>query len=211
MANTNKTKAEILQELESIKGLLLEEDDIPILQDAEIIEEPVFSPAQHYSKDESVLPGQGSLFDETNSLSADQFLAAHFPSPTPSTASTQPPKAVARVAEPLNRRPGVTPQTGTMHNAPSARQVKATGENPFLPQHIRERLHGNNPPPLFEYEGAKNVNLAARSISSKYRTPRLQLIEEVVTSLLPHIESELRNRLFAMSVEELERILNEES
>ncbi len=32
MANSNKTKAEILQELESIKGLLLEEDDIPILQ-----------------------------------------------------------------------------------------------------------------------------------------------------------------------------------
>ena len=35
MANTNKTKAEILQELESIKGLLLEEDDIPILQEME--------------------------------------------------------------------------------------------------------------------------------------------------------------------------------
>ena len=65
MANTNKTKAEILQELESIKGLLLEEDNIPILQDAEIIdEEPIEQavretkrPASPYTTHESVLPG----------------------------------------------------------------------------------------------------------------------------------------------------------
>ena len=31
--NPNKTKGEILSELESIKGLLIEEDDIPILQE----------------------------------------------------------------------------------------------------------------------------------------------------------------------------------
>ena len=73
MANTNKTKAEILQELESIKGLLLEEDDIPILQDMEdedeILDEEFHSePPILFSRHESVLPGQGSLFDELNPL-----------------------------------------------------------------------------------------------------------------------------------------------
>ena len=36
MTNTRKTKSEMLQELESIKGLLLENDDIPLLQEVEI-------------------------------------------------------------------------------------------------------------------------------------------------------------------------------
>ena len=73
MANTNKTKAEILQELESIKGLLLEEDDIPILQalegEDEIIDTDFHpqTPTQH-TQHEPILPGQGSLFEQAKPL-----------------------------------------------------------------------------------------------------------------------------------------------
>ncbi len=199
MANTNKTKAEILQELESIKGLLLEEDDIPILQDTEIIpEEPAVKSA--YTSHESVLPGQGSLFDESVTQVA---VPANYATPNP-LAKTFP-------AHPDSgaKRQGLAPHLHTPGPQYSRPQPKATGENPFLPQHIRERLHGNNPPPLFEYEAAKKIINATKSTPPQFSKPRKHLVDEVIKSLMPQIESELRHRLFAMSVEELEKILND--
>jgi hypothetical protein len=184
MANTNKTKAEILQELESIKGLLLEEDDIPILQEAEAVptdvntqqhptlKEQPFIPAQA----ESTLPGQGSLFEGETKR---QGFASHLNTPA------------------------------HQHQAPRP-LAKATGENPFLPQHIRERLHGNNPPPLFEYEAAKKIINATKNIAQKINKPRQVLIDDVINSLMPQIESELRHRMFAMRVEDLEKLLNQD-
>ncbi|MGV8835863.1 MAG: hypothetical protein ACWA6V_07235, partial [Cellvibrio sp.] len=88
--------------------------------------------------------------------------------------------------------------------------AKASGENPFLPQHIRERLHGNNPPPLFEYETAKKIISSTKNIAHKTNKPRQYLVEEVMLSMMPQIERELRHRLFAMSVEDLEKLLNED-
>jgi hypothetical protein len=195
MANTNKTKAEILQELESIKGLLLEEDDIPILQDMEgedeflddeFHQEPPVLIARH----ESVLPGQGSLFDEPKS-------------------------AVAKIAQQLNTSAPASQEYKTPRAQPntitdSRPLAKASGENPFLPQHIRERLHGNNPPPLFEYETAKKIISSTKNSPLKTNKPRQYLVEEVMLSMMPQIERELRHRLFAMSVEDLEKLLNEE-
>lgn len=65
MANSNKTKAEILQELESIKGLLLEEDDIPILQAIDqSVQEESPAPESIQVNNPSVLPGQTSLFGD---------------------------------------------------------------------------------------------------------------------------------------------------
>jgi hypothetical protein len=198
MANTNKTKAEILQELESIKGLLLEEDDIPILQDTEIIpEEPTGKSA--YTSHESVLPGQGSLFDESVTQiaapanDASNPLAKTFPAPPDSE----------------TKRQGLTSHLNASTPQYSRPQPKATGENPFLPQHIRERLHGNNPPPLFEYEAAKKIINATKNAPPQFSKPRKHLVDGVIKSLMPQIESELRHRLFAMSVEELEKILND--
>lgn len=201
MANTNKTKAEILQELESIKGLLLEEEDIPILQDTEMVADAQYSelPLQHsqhlpYSADESVLPGQGSLFDDplpkTTTASVSQgssTLDAELKKPAINSFST------TRAAPSYNSRP----------------TVKAAGENPFLPQHIRERLHGNNPPPLFEYEAARKIAQATKSTGQKSIRPRQYLVDEVIKTMMPHIERELRHRLFAMSVDDLEKLLNE--
>lgn len=209
MANTNKTKAEILQELESIKGLLLEEDDIPILQDAELIIEETAHPAtlatiqqtSPYTTHESVLPGQGSLFDE----------AAHASHTHINHSQTQDPLATADSADPNVKKQGFASHIQTSAHSQTARTpVKATGENPFLPQHIRERLHGNNPPPLFEYEAAKKIISATKTITPKTGKPRQQLVDDVLKSLMPQVERELRHRLFAMSVDDLEKLLNEE-
>lgn len=202
MANTNKTKAEILQELESIKGLLLEEDDIPILQDTEVVAEGNYGalpPQQRqptpYSPHESVLPGQGSLFDEPSpkvtmpsEAQGISTLDGEFRKPTIPAAA-----AANRITPSYNARP----------------TVKAAGENPFLPQHIRERLHGNNPPPLFEYEAARKIAQATKSSGQKPTRPRQHLVDEVIKCMMPHIERELRHRLFAMSVDDLEKLLNE--
>lgn len=208
MANTNKTKAEILQELESIKGLLLEEDDIPILQEMEgedeILDEEFHpEPPVLINRHESVLPGQGSLFDEPKSVTnkiAGQFDTAAKSHEAPSSA-----------LEP--KKPGFASHLGTTHASTHTDHrplAKASGENPFLPQHIRERLHGNNPPPLFEYEAAKKIISSTKNIAHKTNKPRQYLVEEVMLSMMPQIERELRHRLFAMSVEDLEKLLNED-
>lgn len=207
MANTNKTKAEILQELESIKGLLLEEDGIPILQDMEGEDELLnvefhAEPPVRTRRHESVLPGQTSLFDE--------------PKSTPAKIAGQP--DAAKLHEPhlsqqeqkktgFAAHSSITPSNSHTEHRPLA---KASGENPFLPQHIRERLHGNNPPPLFEYETAKKIISSTKNIAHKTNKPRQYLVEEVMLSMMPQIERELRQRLFAMSVEDLETLLNED-
>lgn len=209
MANTNKTKAEILQELESIKGLLLEEDNIPILQDAEIIdEEPIEQavretkrPASPYTTHESVLPGQGSLFEGAAHAITNTYSNIHKHDQQTTTHSTEPEHQKHGFASHLNN-------PAHQHTTPRP-QVKATGENPFLPQHIRERLHGNNPPPLFEYETAKKIINATKTIAPHTGKPRQQLVDELIKSVMPQVERELRHRLFAMSVEDLEKLLNE--
>ncbi len=207
MANTNKTKAEILQELESIKGLLLEEDDIPILQDMEGEDELLnlefhAEPPVLINRHESVLPGQTSLFDEPKSAVAKiakQLDTAKSPDPHSWQQEHKKTSAASHSS--------ITPSgSHTDHRT----LAKASGENPFLPQHIRERLHGNNPPPLFEYETAKKILNSTKNIAHKTNKPRQYLVEEVMLSMMPQIERELRNRLFAMSVEDLETLLNED-
>jgi len=208
MANTNKTKAEILQELESIKGLLLEEDDIPILQEMEgedeILDEEFHSePPVLINRHASVLPGQGSLFDEPKSTLTK--IAEQLDTPT------KPHEATSSLQD--HKKHGFASHLGTTQSGMHTDHrplAKASGENPFLPQHIRERLHGNNPPPLFEYETAKKIISSTKNIAHKTNKPRQYLVEEVMLSMMPQIERELRHRLFAMSVEDLEKLLNED-
>jgi hypothetical protein len=208
MANTNKTKAEILQELESIKGLLLEEDDIPILQDME---------------------DQDEFLDEVFNDEPPVLINLHEPSaPRPGSAVDAPKFATDKIATQVdtgNRLRDVSPaiqehrktysSIPTLDNHPAHHSdnrplAKASGENPFLPQHIRERLHGNNPPPLFEYETAKKILNSTKNIANKTNKPRQYLVEEVMLTMMPQIERELRHRLFAMSVGDLEKLLNDD-
>jgi hypothetical protein len=181
MTNNRKTKAEMLQELETLKGLLLEDEDIPLLLPEEHEDIQPASPGRGISSHPSVLPGQASLFDEP--------------------LTTKP--ASGNSIPPIN-----VPPTKTTTNPPVNRTfAKASGENPFLPQHIRQRLHGNNPPPLFEYEAVKKITSATKPFHSRAGSPRQQLIEDVIEGLMPQIETELRHRLFAMSTDELEQLL----
>lgn len=224
MANTNKTKAEILQELESIKGLLLEDDDIPILQELEdeevyleneviadedfedeVLTDDLYPERSAQSRQPSVLPGQTSLFDEPASALTKIAQQLNKPAPPARDSIMRPLQTDAATLK--NR--GFTSYAGSAYadNRPLA---KASGENPFLPQHIRERLHGNNPPPLFEYEAAKKIIRSTKTTAPKTSKPRQYLIEEVMLSMMPQIEIELRHRLFAMSVEDLERLLTDE-
>ena len=219
MANTNKTKAEILHELESIKGLLLEVDDIPILSDMDESSDETITfdePAHALQHSSSALPGQVSLFDESaaaiNKIAhplanhevevatngTEQHLAEHH-------------LAEQQSAENEPRQHGFAAHIQSPHPHNPARPLaKASGENPFLPQHIRERLHGNNPPPLFEYETAKKIISATKNINHKINQPRQHLVDEVVHSMMPQIEAEMRHRLFAMSIEDLEKLLHED-
>lgn len=206
MANTNKTKAEILQELESIKGLLLEEDDIPILQTIDHGHHEEFSLPDNAATYNNLasLPGQTSLFEDepaTHTSRPESTVATH--QQTELTAGK-----TSGFASHLNR-PKSTYGSQADTNAHRS-LAKASGENPFLPQHIRERLHGNNPPPLFEYETAKKILNATKNITNKMNKPRQTLVDDVVNGLMPQIEAELRHRLFAMNVEDLEKLLNKD-
>jgi hypothetical protein len=183
--NKTKTKTEMLLELESIKGLLVEEDDIPILQE----------PAQETAAPENVY--QQTLFQE--SITAFQN-------------------------EPAKKKSNPKPAKNTLKNdkhESSAKQKKTDptqAENPFLPAHIRSRLHGNNPPPLFEVETAKKIASAHRPTTllgntrhklapKKAAQPYQQvLINEIMDTLLPEVERVLREKLEIMSTEMLENL-----
>ncbi len=207
MSQSHKTKEEILQELESIKGLLLEEDDIPLLQELEhqLIEElsghktaetqnpeALASEAQKeteqpfaVSRAPYALPGQGALFDEP--LDPEIF---HGPT------------------EPALKNPSI----GASANIATSQRPtpKAIGENPFLPQHIRARLHGNNPPPLYDFTSDTKTSTLGKTKDIKPNPSRQQLIKDVVTTLMPQIEQELKHRLYSMSVSDLEKLLEDE-
>jgi len=166
--NPQKTKGEILSELESIKGLLLEEDDIPILQEVDHHENHIS--ASHFADQDlqkTIQPGgtQTSIFDELEDIPViiDTSTDSHY-----------------------NRSP------------------KAIGENPFLPQHIRDRLQGANPPPIFDFDLNQKMN---STLKPKLHTEnRHDLVNDLIKRYLPQIEQDLRLKLLAMTEEELKKL-----
>lgn len=148
-------KNALLDELESIKGLLVDEDDIPILQ--EVIEsiEPL----------EPDTPRQSSLFTDRGR-----------PSP-----QARPP-----------------------------RPTRASGENPFLPEHIRARLQGGQPAMDSFFEDAPHKAPSTRTpapTEADIPVDREALINTVVEECLPELEAKLRERLEQYSRETLQQLL----
>lgn len=269
-----KTKSAILRELESIKGLLHDEDDIPILQEIiadaassnakhlltandlddlhqafnalnhaigaattnkttastaaalphygeESIKHPAGNPPQTFDKQHTASPtfpaaqtslfadaiGTGETADEVSlgldDFSSDENLTDLVTSPKAELASPITGSAVAtttKLSSPQQPRPSL---------------AKASGENPFLPKHIRARLHGNNPPPLFDLSSASApVIPASNSPIPKVNTDtspnRQSLIREVIASMLPQVEAALRQRLQGMTEDQLVDLLNQE-
>lgn len=232
-----KNRAAILQELESIKGLLVDEEDIPVLQEVidnaeahlegdetfddddlqelqqayrdlllaqETVEDgqETATEAPAFESTESAAPDrtevQTSLFDTDLTQPEDEADAPSFETPDkapePEPEIGPPPEPESRGSAP--RRPGVT---------------KATGENPFLPAHIRARLHGNRPPPLFEPltpspQPPQSAGKASNSSESRDSVKRALLTDELVAEFLPQIETALRERLQAMTEEQIQQL-----
>ncbi|MGM8226276.1 hypothetical protein ACSV5M_06820 [Cellvibrio sp. ARAG 10.3] len=267
--NKGKTKAAILHELESIKGLLLEDDEIPILQETIADRAPgsdrplpkrdldelhdVFQALSHNIRNAAGKIGaptpparpsglldalvhpqnrtspikpeatgkQASLFGDTrpgDSQLNDKKFSDSKPDKTASDADedyldqatvdpTEEPNEKWKEAafdQPLNYavNKSITPP-------PRPALAKASGENPFLPQHIRARLHGNNPPPLFDPATAEKPMAVKASKPAEEPFNRQQLIREVTAAVMPQIEQELRQRLHALTDEQLQDLLND--
>jgi len=255
--NKAKTKSAMLNELESIKGLLLEDDDIPILQEV-IDQQAEADTSGFYSSgfDSSGFDNEESLdFDKEEiagvktqdagfkTTNADFDEELHFDEPSLTEAGMSANadielanKSAARViveqqqdffssihdadtAEELldslddleQKTSRITAHKSQADNFKSHRPqlAKPLGENPFLPQHIRERLHGNNPPPLFASEAARKIAITSRPVtqlgstqsrfSNRTNNPQQDLIDSILAKVMPEIEKELRQRLESMS------------
>lgn len=250
--NKTKTKAAMLNELESIKGLLLEEDDIPILQ--EVIENKD-TPEESPAPESPAMQNSASPAHTTSN--ADRTTA----NPTLATAtsaalkSTGENKAVYEEQQDFFNSALSADNNETFHAKAGkelmdtlgelekhtadvaankfstdinkigsrASLAKATGENPFLPQHIRARLHGNNPPPLFENETAQKIStttVPTRQLGNTFSMSNISfghektsshqkdIIDSIVEKMMPELEKELRNRLEIMTknlLDELDR------
>lgn len=250
--NTGKTKTAMLQELESIKGLLNEEDDIPILQ--EVIEEHIdteHSPLQQHDLDElqhqfqalsqtisgiskplsdtgqaptssSLLEAfnrasqhtptavrQSSLFDAGSDSEADEWDLEDASAVAPERELRMPERDLQSPGREI-KSPAKTASLDTQAKSERPALAKASGENPFLPQHIRARLHGNNPPPLFDFTAGTNLPpvrpKAAAQLPRLDNVARQRLIDEVVASLLPDIKKALFQRLDELTQQELEAL-----
>lgn len=262
--NKGKTKAAMLQELESIKGLLHDQDDIPILQEMINAPDSRQPPLARHDLDElhqqfrelsraiaggnktanqppAAVPLAPSIQDETADTSARLLEAftrasrvqpptAHADAPRQQTSLFQetPEPQQEDLAEPDTDEHRETPSDERLAaeeaqrlntDSPLQRPVlaKASGENPFLPQHIRARLHGNNPPPLFDFSISKNLSLSSASAATEIKqeskpqnkpenSMRQLLIQKVIAAVLPQLEQELRIRLEEMSEQELEQM-----
>jgi hypothetical protein len=236
MGNTTKTKAAMLNELESIKGLLLEEDDIPILQE-EVIEpraESTPAPARP-QEPETKMTAQTkattkTIFEEQQDFfhSPSHSEAHHNHSNPYSTNHEHQATTTAAIelveTELLDTLSELEKHTAEVtagkpikdthkHSFERPNLAKATGENPFLPEHIRARLHGNNPPPLFANVTARKIanssvpsrqlgntfTVAGNSKSHHQQDAIENIIESIIEKMMPEIEHELRSRLELMS------------
>jgi len=236
---TTKTKAAMLHELESIKGLLLENDEIPILQEVEDIEPQNYNPI---ANPDPVITAQfmasqfkaAEKFEETIKVDEiekvtprvfveeqQDFFEAPSHKPHFESGTTNAHNELLDTIEELEKHTAevTAHKLATETHKPNARPslAKATGENPFLPAHIRSRLHGNNPPPLFAQETAHKIastsvpsrllgNTSVFSNNLKGSNSQQDIIDSVIDKLMPEIEKELRLRLETMSKQLLDEL-----
>jgi len=253
-----KTKAAMLEELESLRGLLLEEDEIPILQEViephpatNQVEKPLSSQALHQLQDDfkalsqamtekqqaikASQPAQSAASAATSASLLEAFTRASqqhaqtLNKPATTTKAVQEDLPLnfdgveepsLKSAEPGHSEPEKPVETEKNEEKPADRWstqktsparpalTKAQGENPFLPQHIRARLHGNRPLPSFDLPKVEPVaNPKIEDMNQP--ASRQALVDALVEASLPRIERELRDKLATLSQETLKRLLNE--
>lgn len=219
MGNTTKTKAAMLNELESIKGLLLEEDDIPILQEevAEQQAEPTPSIASE-PESETTLTAQTkaarkAIFEEQQDFFHSSHSSHDHQAVTTAAMELVETELLDTLSELEKHTAEVTAgkpiKESHKHSFERPNLAKATGENPFLPEHIRARLHGNNPPPLFANVTARKIatsSVPSRQLGNTFAVGnnvkshhQQDIIDSIIEKMMPEIEQELRSRLELMS------------
>lgn len=152
------------------------------------------------------LPGQQALFssadtkpEDTATIDNDEAVENDRTIDTPVSESTNTATNFEEGVEPLPQATAPSSSTAIHSDTASAgAAVKPSGENPFLPQHIRERLRGNR---AGEFAGA--APLSPREYN------RGQLVNELIDSVMPELESALRLKLAAMSDEQIKKLLND--
>lgn len=215
MADTQtKTKAAMLHELESIKGLLLEEDDIPILQ--ELMESEAAPELSVQAQEASAKAAARIIVEEQqdffDSLHHSEINTHHEPASDLLDTIDELEKHTTEVTSNILASDAYK-STVTRPNL-----AKATGENPFLPEHIRSRLHGNNPPPLFAQEAARKIassSLPSRLLGNTFTTNQHSktsnshedIIESLIEKFMPEIEKELRKKLEILSKAQLDNLM----
>ena len=293
--HTGKTKTAMLLELESIKDLLVEDDDIPTLEevvleipdsaesranlaaqpliDEEIIvldyqtdaatpqvlvdtltSQPIFYPIPdkeeqvptliemldidaetidiksiNIAPDLSPSSEKVSPIDSPSSKKADESSpVVQSPAYTseqqdffPLAASEELPKVTAgSTTNPNSPLSTNQPMTSTTPFVQPPTPIKAASQNPFLPEHIRARLQGNNTSSstaenkvktsnVSHLSSVSNSNFTAPTSLAKKTNLQQQLLDEIVAKVLPQIEKELRGRLGAMSKSMLEDFMDD--
>lgn len=182
--NTHEQKA-MLSELESIKELLFESDgleecDIPVLDHTVIDEDSTTTSSSTELIDDIVSevlqaePAETKALVESQDSEEQDSLSEKVLEDKESTAAHEPARPIDQPS--LFQDPS-TVLSNRLHS------VKAQGENPFLPKHIRDRLQGN------------------RAASSNITQPLPvqlevdQILDDIINQFLPAIETKLRARL----------------
>ncbi len=218
--NKKKTRSELLRELESIKGLLGEEQDIPILQEIFAPEpEPAGTTGESRSPADSLKREElAALKSAYQSLLAD---AEHFAESDDGDIGSETLSAPSRPStnHAANPRPAPSQTTGSASKVLPGQQslfgsdrekqqalLSSYGENPFLPQHIRARLRGNRP----EASDTQNASTASQQ-TAPGTTPQSRdtLINDLVQQVMPQLEQRLRDQLQRMSADEIKALLKE--
>ena len=270
-----KTKNAMLLELESIKGLLVEED-IPVLQEVVIQDIPLLETVVlPEDLPEEAIPLLNLVVQEEDLSPQSSTLTTPWDEPAPEAAlgttdieqdasalsfntldigealgasealedTSEALKDISELAganeivdtaaadsQPLKHREEqqqdffqliADPEPQAISESPSSRPAaaKPAGENPFLPQHIRARLQGNNSPPSISLEDLEesinkrfqNLSLGSSPLHSAKKTSSIQqqLINDIMDKMLPEMAKELRGRLEKMNKQMLEALLAE--
>ncbi|MDO6746061.1 hypothetical protein [Gilvimarinus sp. 1_MG-2023] len=156
----------------------------------------------HYSEPPLPLPGQQALFNPAT----DQTAADNLTQDEPTGESEHHAESTVAFNESdLISTGGNLESEQEINNEADTEikekthSVKASGENPFLPQHIRERLQGN-----------RSAEFQAMANATQPRTyNRSQLVNELIETVLPEVESTLRLKIAAMSEEQIRKLLDD--
>lgn len=213
-------KTDILGELESINALLCEppHDGIPVLNemvDASPLPHPEPSPPHPQQKKttssdtrslalpEDLIPTLTNI-ENPDSISISEKPIAEHDKTTPPPSNDQL-DIFINPSTANHTNVSTPPVTPVQPASPTLTPVKARGENPFLPKHIRDRLHTNKAllDIINEYKTADNHRSLATV--SKNKTPDENnldvpvdvkaIIEQIIADYLPQIEAELRTKL----------------